>query len=213
VVTIGNAGGAGGTPSAAGGTVTALAQSITASDEVSGSSEQLTNLIELNGSLEPGDSGGPLVNSAGEVIGMDTAASSGFSFQSSGTQGYAVPIDDALAIATKIEHGTSTAGIHTGATALIGVGVGASSQFGFGDGTQAQGAYVDDVVQGTPAARAGIEPGDTITSFGGHTVTSATSLTNAKERFHPGDRVSITWVDTSGNSHTATIRLTAGPAD
>jgi S1-C subfamily serine protease len=213
VVTIGNAGGAGGTPSAAGGSVTALGQSITASDEVSGSSEQLTDLIELNGSLEPGDSGGPLVDSAGNVIGMDTAASSGFSFQSSGTQGFAVPIDDALSIATKIEHGTSSGGIHIGATSLIGVEVGASNQFGFGNGAQAQGAYVDGVVSGTPAASAGIEPGDTITSFGGRAVTSATSLTNAKERFHPGSRVSITWVDSSGNSHSATVRLTAGPAD
>ena len=75
VVALGNAGGAGGTPSVAAGAVTALNQSITASDESSGSSEQLTGLIETNADIQAGDSGGPLVNSHGQVIGMDTAAS------------------------------------------------------------------------------------------------------------------------------------------
>ncbi len=75
VVGLGNAGGAGGTPSVAPGTVTALNQSITASDEGSGSSEQLSGLIESNADIQPGDSGGPLVNTYGQIIGMDTAAS------------------------------------------------------------------------------------------------------------------------------------------
>jgi len=76
VVGLGNAGGKGGTPSVAPGTVTALNQSITASDEGGGSSEQLSGLIETNADIQPGDSGGPLVNSYGQIIGMDTAASS-----------------------------------------------------------------------------------------------------------------------------------------
>ena len=80
VVALGNAGGKGGTPSVAAGTVTALNQSITAADDLSGVSEQLTGLIETNADIQPGDSGGSLVNSYGQVIGMDTAASS------SGTQ-------------------------------------------------------------------------------------------------------------------------------
>ena len=82
VVGLGNAGGKGGTPSVATGTVTALNQSITAGDEGSGSSENLTGMIETNANIQPGDSGGPLVNSAGQVIGIDTAASS-----SSGSSG------------------------------------------------------------------------------------------------------------------------------
>ena len=76
VVGIGNAGGKGGTPSSVAGTVTALNQSITASDEGSSSSEQLSGLIETNADIQAGDSGGPLVNSHGQVIGVDTAASS-----------------------------------------------------------------------------------------------------------------------------------------
>jgi S1-C subfamily serine protease len=76
VVGLGNAGGKGGTPSVAPGTVTALNQSITASDEGGGSSEQLSGLIETNADIQAGDSGGPLVNAYGQIIGMDTAASS-----------------------------------------------------------------------------------------------------------------------------------------
>ena len=110
VVGIGNAGGTGGTPSAAGGTVTALNQSITASDDGDGSSEQLTGLIETNADIQAGDSGGSLVNTSGEVVGIDTAASAGFSFQSSGqssgNQGYAIPINEAITIAKQIELGT-----------------------------------------------------------------------------------------------------------
>ena len=110
VVGIGNAGGTGGTPSAAGGTVTALNQSITASDDGDGTSEQLSGLIQTNADIQPGDSGGALVNTSGDVLGVDTAASAGFSFQTngpvSGNQGFAIPINTALSIARTIEAGT-----------------------------------------------------------------------------------------------------------
>ncbi len=83
VVALGNALGKGGTPSVATGRVTGLGQSITASDESAGNAEQLTGLIAHNAGIQPGDSGGPLVNTYGQVIGMDTAAST-----SSATVGY-----------------------------------------------------------------------------------------------------------------------------
>src|SRR6201996_946715 len=84
VVGLGNAGGVGGTPSVASGAVTALNQSITASDEGSGTSEQLTGLIETNADIQAGDSGGRLVNAHGEIIGIDTAASSSYQFGGAG---------------------------------------------------------------------------------------------------------------------------------
>ena len=97
-----------GTPSVAGGSVTALDQSITATEQDGGNPENLTGLIEVNSDIQPGDSGGPLVNTAGRVLGMDTAASAGFSFQTSGTQGYAIPINTAVSIADRIESGQTS---------------------------------------------------------------------------------------------------------
>jgi S1-C subfamily serine protease len=141
VVGVGNAGGTGGTPSAAGGTVTALNQSITAQDDGDGTSEQLSGLIETNANIQPGDSGGALVNTSGVVIGVDTAASAGFSFQyngqGQGNQGFAIPINQALSIARQIEAGNGSSTIHIGTTAFLGVEIspnGSSSNPGSGNG-------------------------------------------------------------------------------
>ena len=138
VVALGNAGGKGGTPSVAAGTVTALNQSITASDEGSGNSEQLTGLIETNADIQPGDSGGSLVNAYGQVIGMDTAASSGTQVQSQSSQtaeqAYAIPINEATSIARQIEAGTTSTNVHIGATAFLGVESQPASQ-GSGSGS------------------------------------------------------------------------------
>ena len=210
VVTVGNAGGVGGTPSAAGGSVAALGQAITAGDSSGGGFERLTGLIRVSGQLQPGDSGGPLVDSAGNVIGMDTAASSGVDFQSASTDGFAIPINEVLAISKKIVAGQASSSIHIGASALLGVYVGPRSAFN-GGGSGAPGAPVRDVISGTPAEAAGLAPGDTITALNGHSVNSPTGLSTLMARHHPGDRVRLTWLDSSGGSHTATLRVAAGP--
>jgi S1-C subfamily serine protease len=214
VITIGNAGGVGGTPTAANGSVTGLDRSITASDDVDQTSEQLHGLIELDGQLQPGDSGGPLVDASGSVIGMDTAASATFSFQSTTGQGFAIPIDTVAALAGQIVAGHASNTIHIGATALIGVDITSNPNVlpeQCGNVTPGP-AYVAAVPQGGPAAAAGINPCDTITALDGHTVRSPEALVAIKDRFHPGDRVRITWID-NGIKHSATLRLTVGPAD
>jgi S1-C subfamily serine protease len=227
IVGIGNAGGTGGTPSATGGTVTALDQSITASDDGGGLSEQLSGLIETNADIQPGDSGGSLVDSAGQVIGMDTAASDGYSFessaQSSGIQAYAIPINQATSIAKEIEVGTSSSTIHIGATGFLGVEIAsnsgegsASGAFGgaFGGGsTSTSGATVAGVITASPAQGAGLAEGDVITSVDGQTVTSAQALTNALDPYHPGNTVTIGWTGSSGQTQTATVQLSSGPPE
>jgi S1-C subfamily serine protease len=212
VVGIGNAGGTGGTPSAAGGAVTALNQSITASDEGDGSAEQLTGLIETNADIQAGDSGGSLVNSAGQVVGMDTAASAGFSFQStgqsSGYEGYAIPIDEAVTLAKQIEAGSSSSTVHIGTTAFLGVEIDAAAD---GYGNLSSGATVAGVITGSPAEEAGLAAGDVITSVDGNAVDSAQALTSALEPYKPGDHLTIGWTDASGVTQTATIALSSGP--
>jgi S1-C subfamily serine protease len=243
IVGIGNAGGTGGTPSAAGGTVTALNQAITASDEGDDTSEQLTDLIETNADIQPGDSGGSLVDTSGEVLGIDTAASAGFSFQSSGqssgNQGYAIPINEATTIAKEIEAGTGSSTVHIGATVFLGVEVaqstcssdstggsgsgGSGSGFGgggFGSGSglgegsgnsSSSGALVCSVITSSPAQESGLTEGDTITSVNGQSVTSPSALTNLLEPLHPGDKVTIGWTDTSGRTQTDSVQLSSGP--
>ncbi len=225
VVAIGNAGGTGGTPTATGGSITALNQAITASDEVSGGSESLSGLIETDADIQPGDSGGSLVNSSGQVIGMDTAASEGYSLSSQADQGYAIPIDKALSVASQIEAGDGSSTVHVGPTAYLGVLVSTSnssasaypggyySPFGAQNGTSnSDGALVSAVVSGGPASEIGLTQGDVITSLGGHSVTSASDLTALIQQYQPGDSVQVGWTDTSGEAHTATATLGSGPA-
>ncbi len=219
VTALGNAGGGGGTPRVALGSVTALQQAITASDIGGGNSERLDGLIQTSAAVMPGDSGGPLVNDGGQVVGMDAAASSGnttFVSQSSEAQGFAIPIDSALAIAKQIESGTSSATVHVGPTGFLGVEVVPSSQFaeGFGNaaGSQPQGALVGGALTGYPAAKLGLAQGDVITSVNGQAVASATALTDLLSAHHPGDSVQIQWTDTSGQAHTGTVKLASGPA-
>jgi S1-C subfamily serine protease len=204
VVAIGNAGGTGGTPSAVGGAVSALNQTITAQDEVSGSSEQLTGLIEVSADIQAGDSGGPLLTTSGQVIGVDTAASAGFRYQSTGGDGYAIPIATATKIAGEIRAGRSSSTVHIGATAYLGVEVAGNSQ---GE----TGPTVIGVVAGTPAASAGLTRGDVIRSVSSTAVDSATALTTALDRYHPGDRITLGWTDLSGQSHSSAVKLATGP--
>ena len=204
VVAIGNAGGVGGTPSVAGGSITALGQSITATEQDGGNPENLKGLIETNADIQPGDSGGPLVDTAGKVLGMDTAASAGFSLQTSGTQGYAIPIASAIAIAKQIEAHHGSASVHIGETGFLGVGVQPENGV--------TGAYVENVEPNTPAALAGLVPGDVITSLDGKPVASYETLTSLLQQFHPGDNVRLGWTDSSGTRHSATLKLATGPA-
>jgi S1-C subfamily serine protease len=219
VVALGNALGKGGTPAVAVGHITGLGASITASDASAGTSEHLSGLIHHDAPIQPGDSGGPLVNTAGQVIGIDTAASgsTGFQFQSGQTSGqtqaFAIPINEALGIASQIEAGDSSSTVHIGPTGLLGVEVMTASNAA-ANGIQAgSGAVVAGVVSGTPAAQAGLAEGDVITSAGGQRVTSPSALQSALEQHHPGDRVTIGWTDQAGQAHTATVTLINGPAD
>ena len=214
VVALGNAGGKGGTPSVATGQITGLNASITASDAGSGTTEQLTGLINHNAPIQPGDSGGPLVNTAGQVVGIDTAASNTMQFQSaqSQTQAFAIPINEALAIGNQIEAGDGSSTVHIGATGFLGVEVESASNAAQ-QGIQAgSGAAVEGVLQGTPAANAGLSAGDVITSVDDHSVSSPSALQAALEQHHPGDNVTIGWTSQGGQAQSGTVTLANGPA-
>ncbi|HEV7896553.1 MAG TPA: trypsin-like peptidase domain-containing protein [Planosporangium sp.] len=204
VVAVGNAGGVGGAPSLVTGTVTGLNRPITATDDSGANAERLTGLIEVAADIRPGHSGGPLADNTAHVIGMDTAASAGFGLEGSGRTGYAIPINQAIAITKQIEAGRGSSTVHIGATGILGVQV--ASRPGVG------GAVVAAVVPGSPAEAAGLASGDVIVSLDGHVVDAPETLTTLLESHHPGDRVSVSWRDLSGRSRTAQVGLATGPA-
>ena len=200
----GNAGGGGGVPSVAAGSVTALGRSIDVRNDLSGSVERLSGLIETNADVVPGDSGGPLVTAAGAVVGIDTAASSSNQVPGGARESYAIPIATALGIASRIESGTSGPAIHVGRTALLGVQVATS-------GTGVAGALVEAVDPGSAAAAAGVVPGDTVTSISGVRVASAAALSNAIQGIEPGAPVIVGWEGAGGVRRSASARLSVGP--
>ncbi|MHB1518029.1 MAG: S1C family serine protease [Acidimicrobiales bacterium] len=226
VVALGNAGGLGGTPSVAGGSVTALNQSITATDSANNISEQLHGLIETNAPIQPGDSGGPLVDTNEQVLAMDTAASAGFQFQQSGvaaTQGYSIPINEALGIVRQIEAGSATSAVHIGPTPFLGVQVatpGSSSSNGVGEATRpggtgspgrTAGAQIVSVVAGSAAAQAGLGVGDIITSFAGQPIATVGSLSTIIMSQQVGAPVAAVYSDPAGQQHTVKVTLGPGP--
>jgi S1-C subfamily serine protease len=179
IVSLGNPGGAGGAPDTEVGTVSALNQTVSANDALTGSTETLNGLIQLDAGIRPGDSGGPTVNSANQVIGMNTAASQNYHLGRG--QGFAIPINQAMAIAGQIRSGASSPTVHIGPTAFLGVGVNDAPG----------GAVVRQVIPGGPAAGAGINPDDVISSINGQPVNSATALTNILDQHHPGDGIDV----------------------
>jgi S1-C subfamily serine protease len=213
VVVVGNALGHGGEPSQTQGTVAALNQEITATDSDGSNAETLSNMIRVDADVQPGDSGGALVAN-GKVVGMTTAASvSGFRFQqeTSGV-GFAIRIDKAVSVAGQIKKGDETNGVHIGGRALLGVSIlDNSSAFGSGSSSSDNGALVRDVQADSPADKAGIQGGDVITSIGDETITSSSDLQNVMNGYHPGDKVSVSWTDSSGSTHHATLQLVQGP--
>jgi S1-C subfamily serine protease len=198
IVGVGNAGGSG-SLTASTGSVTALNQSITASDGTGQSSEKLSGLIEIDAPIISGDSGGPLYDSAGQIVGMNTAASSGRVQNAA----YAIPIDHATSIAQQIESGVETTAIHIGYPGFLGIGT-MSATGGVG---------VQSVLPGGPAAKAGISYGSVITAIDGKQVRSGQALRTLLNTYDPGSSVSVVWTDQRGQRHTGNVTLATGPAD
>jgi S1-C subfamily serine protease len=213
VVAIGNAGGVGGTPVATSGVLLGHGLRVLASNKIFGSSEQLDGLFGTNAAVRPGDSGGPLIDTAGRVIGIDTAASNGYLFSSGNGEGFAIPVKAAMSVAAQIESQTDSATVHIGPTAFLGVEF---KTGGAGGGNQGSdhggGAFVASVFLGSPAAQAGLAAGDTIVSLDGRDVDSPSAVSSALGRCHPGDIVQVGWADPSGTRRSGTVQLGTGPA-
>ena len=159
----------------------------------------VSHAIQTDAAVNPGNSGGPLLDSEGDVIGVvDQIATDGSADQSSGV-GFAVPSDLVASELNELERG------ETVEHAYLGVSTGTTSE-----GTA--GAQVAEVVQGSPAAEAGLEQGDVITALGEETIASTEDLVAAIAAREPGEAVSLE-VERDGRTTSLKVTLGTQPAE
>ena len=167
-------------------TVTAGIVSATSRENLSGDPNlDAVPFIQTDVAVNPGNSGGPLLNMRGEVVGINsqifsrTGSFAGISF--------AIPIDYAFNVADQLmKTGKVTRG-------RIGVGIqnvtkDLADSLGL---ARAQGAVVGNVEEGSPAARAGLEPGDVILRIDGRPVEGSADLSRTIRAVKPGTRVNL----------------------
>ena len=141
--------------------------------------------IQTDVAINPGNSGGPLINMRGEVVGINSQIYS----RSGGFMGisFAIPIDEAVRVSEQLR---ATGRVQRG---RLGVQIDQVSKevaesLGL---AKAQGALVRGIEQGSPAEKAGLEPGDIILKFDGKTIDKSTDLPRMVGNTKPGTRSSI----------------------
>ena len=147
-----------------------------------------TNLIQVDAAINPGNSGGALVNDQGQLVGISTLYSS--STESFAGIGFAIPGNYAVQIANKIISGQEVTHAYIGLSMQT-----VNAQNARSNGLSVnQGAYVAEVVSGSPADEAGIEKGDIIVAMDGEEITSADGMVLAVRSHDIGDTVTVTVV-------------------
>jgi putative serine protease PepD len=161
------------------------------------------NALQTDAAINPGNSGGPLINTAGAVIGVNSAIAtlSGASSAQAGSigLGFAIPINQARKTADQL--------IKTGKATYPVIGVLIDMNFA-GPGAKVT-ASNDAVVAGGPAQKAGIKSGDVIIEFGGKAINNPDELIVAIRSKSIGDRVEVKFKRGS-STRTTTIVLAAG---
>ncbi len=190
VVAIGN-------PYGLGGTVTAGIISAEGRDIGDGPYDRF---LQIDAPINRGNSGGPTFNMKGEVVGVNTAIYS----PSGGSVGigFAIPATTVDSVIGALEHGGMVPRGYLGVniqpvTSEMAESIGLKS---------AGGAIVDEAMPGTPAAEAGLKPGDVITKLDGKAVKDASDLTVRIGSFKPNDKVELTYLR-NGEEKTAQITL------
>jgi len=136
---------------------------------------QYESFLQTDCAINPGNSGGPLIDMNGRVVGINSAIAT--TTRASAGVGFAIPIDMASVLADKL--------IKDGKVSRVMVGIRMSDQpftpslakkLGLSEKTQ--GVLVDQILEGTPSAKAGLKHGDVITEFNGHAVHSMSAFRN-----------------------------------
>lgn len=162
---------------------------ISAKDRTINTDGSLINMMQTDAAINPGNSGGPLFNMKGEVVGITTAKYSGSTGSGASIEGigFAIPIADVMAMTEDlITHGYLTR------QAYLGVSVTDLDSTTAAVYSLPMGSYVQSVVAGSCAEKAGIMPKDIIIKVGGFEVDGNSTLQNILRKFKAGDTTTIT---------------------
>jgi serine protease Do len=162
--------------------------------------ENYTPFIQTDVPVNPGNSGGPLFNLQGEVIGINSMIYS----QTGGFQGlsFAIPINEAIKVKDDL---VKTGHVSRGrlGVAVQGMNQTLANSFGM---QKPNGALVSSVDPNGPAAKAGLQPGDVITSVNGVPVTDSESLPSQIASLAPGSTANVqVWRDKASKDIKVTI--------
>ncbi|MFH1926324.1 MAG: trypsin-like peptidase domain-containing protein [Chloroflexota bacterium] len=153
--------------------------------------QTLYDLIETTAAINPGNSGGPLVNLAGEVIGITSAKIATVGVEG---MGYAISTETAIPIIEELVTNGYVIRPWLGIV-LYTVGQFAVARYELG---VESGVLITQVVQGSPADKAGLKPGDVITRFADEEIATAEDMIRAIHLSEIGQAVPVTyWRDQS----------------
>jgi putative serine protease PepD len=159
-----------------------------------GQGARFSDAIQTDAPINPGNSGGGLANSAGEVVGINTAIVPGAGGNVG--VGFAIPIEIAKRVADQI--------IETGRAQLPFLGIEGQNL------PDDRGALIQRVVSGGPAERAGLRRGDIIVELDGQAIPSMDELISTLIQKEVGQTVRVTY-ERDGSRRTAELRLAARP--
>ncbi len=170
-------------------TATATVGYVSGKDRIVATEGTMINMLQTDAAINSGNSGGPLFNMKGQVIGITTAKYSGSTTSGASIEGigFAIPIDDVMGMVEDFK----TYG-YLRNQAYLGVSVMDMDSSTASMYNLPVGSYVQSVVEGGSADRAGVQPQDIIIGIGEYTVDGNTSLTTTLRRFSAGDTTTIT---------------------
>lgn len=184
-IAIGNALGYG--QSVTAGIISALDRSLSGST--------LEGLIQTDAAINPGNSGGALLNSAGELIGINVAkvSSSGYATSASvEAMGYAIPISDVKDLISDMMNRETKEKVNEDERGILGVSVSDISAEQSQATGMPEGVYVQKIIEGSGADKAGMEAGDIITSVDGMGISGYEGLKEQLSYFKAGEKVKVT---------------------
>jgi serine protease Do len=149
-----------------------------------GSGGPYDDFLQTDAAINPGNSGGPLFNMRGEVVGINTAI---IAPQMGSGIGFAVPINLAKTVLPQLRGGKVVRGY--AGVSLSELTPDLAQAFGMAPGSK--GALIQQVMPRTPAQKAGLEPGDVVTSIDGKPIDSSSALSRAVALVAPGQSVKL----------------------